>query len=183
MGDHSSETLKQLKNRQTDEKHCCNLLGRRFLNLDRGSTVWILKHIDYFGSQSRINQSIESVNICLHAFYGRDDDDWDKLGQAIGNLQSLEKLFITTPGYTHAVITFPDWEIRALARILSHVRQKITLTVECHYTKWLAEKSRSFARAIQGHPTITRFEDGKSFPYEALDSIYSALATLPALES
>jgi hypothetical protein len=70
----------------------------------------------------------------------------------------------------------PEWEI--LARILSHVRQRIILTDE-----WRAENARSFARAIRGHPTITCFESDTMFPYEASDALYSALATLPALES
>jgi hypothetical protein len=39
------------------------------------------------------------------------------------------------------------------------------------------------ARAICGHPTITRFDCAEDSPYESLDALYSALATLPALES
>jgi hypothetical protein len=54
---------------------------------------------------------------------------------------------------------------------------------EDHVSAWRAQESRSFARAIHGHPTITRFEGGEGIPYEASDALYSALATLPALES
>jgi hypothetical protein len=42
---------------------------------------------------------------------------------------------------------------------------------------------QAVARAIPGHPAITSFDSGYNLPYESLDSLYSALATLPALES
>lgn len=48
---------------------------------------------------------------------------------------------------------------------------------------WRAEEYRSFARTIHGLPNIKRFEGGEGFPYESLDALYSALATLPALKS
>jgi hypothetical protein len=47
---------------------------------------------------------------------------------------------------------------------------------------WDAEEPRLFARAIHGHPTISSFDVGSFFPYESLDALYSALATLPALK-
>jgi hypothetical protein len=66
---------------------------------------------------------------------------------------------------------------------------------------WDAEKTRLFAQAIRGHPAITGFEedsiargipdhptitgfgeDNDVFPYESLDAVYSALATLPTLK-
>jgi hypothetical protein len=33
------------------------------------------------------------------------------------------------------------------------------------------------------HPSITSFEDSGKFPYESLDTLFSTLITLPALES
>jgi hypothetical protein len=56
------------------------------------------------------------------------------------------------------------------------VRQGITLCVTL-LAAWSVEDSRSLARVIRGHPTISSIY----FPYE--DTLYSALATLPALES
>ncbi len=79
------------------------------------------------------------------------------------------------------VVPIPDSEI--IARILSHVRQKITLEVTSHDSVWHAEESRSFARAIHGHPYITHFCDRGMFPYQSLDTLFSTLTTLPALES
>jgi hypothetical protein len=117
---------------------------------------------------------------------GPDDKVWDKVGQAIGNLQALTKLRIYALHEDHEDRHFPstsDWEI--LTRILSQVRQKIEVEIAGIFA-WCVEQSRGFARAIHGHPTITSFVEGDDdyyFPYESLDALYSALATLPALES
>jgi hypothetical protein len=66
------------------------------------------------------------------------------------------------------------------------VRQKIEV-ITSSVRRWDAEESRLFVRAIHGHPTITSFVAGndgnEDFSYESLDVLYSALATLPALES
>jgi hypothetical protein len=94
------------------------------------------------------------------AFNGQDDAFGEKLGRAIGNLQALDVLSICNPQLMmyddddDEAVLIPAWEI--LARILSHVRQSITLTV-CYSSAWRVEESRSLARAIRGNPTITRF--------------------------
>jgi hypothetical protein len=64
---------------------------------------------------------------------------------------------------------------------LSHVREKITLNDIS--VVWSEEDAVTLARVIRGHPTITRFEGGWDSSYESMDLLYSALATLPALES
>jgi hypothetical protein len=65
------------------------------------------------------------------------------------------------------------------------VRQRITIDIDDVDTVIArdAEEPNKFARAIHGHPTITKFEDSINFPHESLDALYSVLATLPALES
>jgi hypothetical protein len=194
MGDHTTETL-QLKKCLNDEKYARDhILGGPLLHLDNDTIHWILEHTDCFVSQCRVNVSVEQVFWCPHAFVGLDDDIWDKIGQAIGNLQSLEKLHISTYDFQSdssdededAVaevppVPIPDWEM--LARILSYVRQRIALIVSSKVSAWHAEESRSFPRAIHGHPTITSFEGGGMYPYESLETLFSTLATLPALES
>jgi hypothetical protein len=165
------------------------------LHLNEESFPWILNHIDDFVSQSRGNEITHDLYLYPCTFNGHDDEFWDKVGQAVGNLQALKKLYIYAPLslYYHIVgdddddddLPTPDWDI--LARIMSHVRQKIVVNISYVHT-WDVEESRLFARAIHGHPTITRFEDGvlgggTKFPYEASGALYSALATLPALES
>jgi hypothetical protein len=115
-------------------------------------------------------------------------------GARVGNLQALEKLCISTPNYhdedededddedddeekEDEYLPTLDWGI--LAQILSQVRQKIEVSIT-GVQAWDTEESILFARAIYGHPKITTFEDYRGiFPYEFLDTLYSALASLP----
>lgn len=63
------------------------------------------------------------------------------------------------------------------------MRQKIAVIIADSLV-WHAEDIRSFPRAIHEHPTITSFVDYRStIPYGPLDAMYSALVTLPSLES
>jgi hypothetical protein len=154
--------------------------------MDHDEMNWIFNHIDYFVRQSRGNKNVNRVDFYPYLFDGQGDEVWDKVAHAIGNLQGLETLNISDKREDYEDENLPtiDWEI--LTRILSQVRQKIELSLT-YVEKWDSEESRLFARAIHGHPTITSFEDGSAspgnFPYESLDALYSALATLPALES
>jgi hypothetical protein len=179
MDDYDSETIKRL--------FCENTV----INLADFPHNWMLKHIDCFVSQSRGNECIEGLDFNLSLNDGENDEFWDKVGQAIGNLQALKTVRISTHCDTGDYDAFaeppsPDWEI--LERILSHIRQKVELELHNDDDEfwWNVEESRSFARVIHGHPTITCFTDisaGGMFPYEAWDVLYTALATLPALES
>jgi hypothetical protein len=151
------------------------LLSGRYLYLGDESFPWILNHIDCFVSQSRGNKDVEILVLNPHSFHGQDDGFWDKVGQGVTNLPALSRIHFVTD-----ILRIVDWDI--LARILSHVRQRITLDLS-RVQRCGAEHCRSFARAIHGHPTITSFEGDEKFPYESLETLYSALATLPALES
>jgi hypothetical protein len=182
MGDHSNETLQLQKRRDAEEYARDQLLGERRLCLDVTTIPWILNHIDCFVSQSRGNESIEELFLYPYAFDGQDDDLWEKVGQAVGNLQALETLRISREylGDDDEVGPIPDWEI--LARILKYVQRRITLHIN-NFLSWDVEESKLFARAIHGHPSICRFEGGGIFSHESMDTLYSALATLPVLES
>jgi hypothetical protein len=145
---------------------------------------WILNHIDCFVSQSRGNARVEEVIFYPFLVYNQEDDVWDKLGEAIGNLQALKSLGISSLYCSYFDEDCndqvePDWG--KLERILSHVWQKVE--VEFHDDQWDVEDVQAFAGAIRGHPTITRFDSGEILPYESMDSLYSVMATLPALES
>jgi hypothetical protein len=182
MEDHSNETL-QFQNSRDDDLYARDrLLGGRSLQLDDYAKDWILNHVDCFDRHARLNESIKVVFLYGYSGHGRVDEVWDEVGQAIGNLQALKKLCIC-PNYDEDRNEVgPTAALEILARILSHVRQKIKVTIN-DIGYWDAEQCRLFAQAIHGHPTITSFEVGKYFPYESLDTLYSALATLPALES
>jgi hypothetical protein len=91
------------------------------LTLDEDSLPWILNDVDSFDIQARLNKSVKDVFFYGCSGDGQGDGDWDKVGQAIGNLQALEKLCICTNfGNDDEAMPTSDWEI--LARILSHVR-------------------------------------------------------------
>jgi hypothetical protein len=142
-----------------------------------------LKNIDGFGRRARLNKSIKQVEFNRYSGDSQDNEVWDKVGPAISKLESLELLSICTSYDEDTHLPTSDWEI--LARILSQVRQKIAVKIAGVFV-WDVEQSRCFARAIHGHPTITSFVEGDDdyyFPYESLDALYSALATLPALQS
>jgi hypothetical protein len=134
---------------------------------------------------------VEEVLLFPFAFDGQSDEVWDKVGQAIGNLQSLKRLHISAlDGFDDdeedAEEALPAHVWMILARILSKVRQKVEVNLTV--TSYLDQEDevvefRLFARAIHGHPTITSLDDGQEFPSESLDALYSASAAMPALES
>jgi hypothetical protein len=168
MEDSISETLKQRCNRLKGEAYARDhIFGEnrvRVLSLAELPHPWMLKHIDCFVSQSRRNVTIEEVHIYPYSNDGEDHVFWDKVGQAIGNLQALKTLRICLFNYYEdddddddEDPQSPDWE--RLAQILSHIRQKVCVDLDddnCYYL-WDAEESQLFAQAIHGHPTITCF--------------------------
>jgi hypothetical protein len=109
-----------------------------------------------------------------------DEHVWEIVGEAIGNLLTLRTISICALDEVGGRI--PDWE--RLACILRHVRQSVTIKIDhCSY-QWATQIMLPFAQAIRGHPTITSFLVGNHrAPYESMSILYSALATLPALES
>jgi hypothetical protein len=162
--------------------------------LDKDSISWILSHIDCFVSQSRGNESVERVSLYPYSVDGRNNAVWDKVGQAIGNLQALERLHISIRDDYHDGSDYsdedddedensliPDWEI--VARILRHVRQSVKIIINNVDLVRTIEELQAFARAIRGHPSVTSFYDSGRFPFESSDSFYTVLATLRALES
>jgi hypothetical protein len=60
--------------------------------------------------------------------------------------------------------------------------QNVTLVIDDERLRSV-EEVQPFARAISGHPSITSLQDNGRFPYESFDTLFSSLATLPALES
>jgi hypothetical protein len=127
MGDHTTETLEQLQRRDDERSSDADrFLGVRSLYLHEGSIFQILNHIDCFVSQSRGNESVKKVVLDPYALYGQGDEVWDKVGQAIGNLQALKTLRISTDTTCYvADDEKPDWG--ELTRILSHMRQMVDL--------------------------------------------------------
>jgi hypothetical protein len=99
------------------------------------------------------------------------------------NLQELQTIYMSSARENDdgTDVSIPDWG--ELARILSHVRQKVEVKFDDN-DSWEKEEMQALTRAIShGQPAITSFDTCFDFPYESLDALYSALATLPTLES
>jgi hypothetical protein len=208
MGDRSTEAFELQEIGDPEEYSFHQLLGDGELHLDEDIIPSIVNHIDCFVSQSRGNMSVENVVLYPYSVNGRDEDLWEKVGQAVGNLQSLEILRISTRNYDSGNYDSgnydsdnydsdnydsdnydsevedsevePIWEI--LASILKYVRRRIELSF-FDEVSWDAEESRLMARAIQGHPSICSFQGNSGVSYESMDTLLSVLATLPSLES
>jgi hypothetical protein len=153
----------------------------------------IFANVDSFVELSEGNNIVQEVDLDLYwDDYSKRGlqtmDDWEKLGKGIGNLQALKalRLFRSASYSDDEEDSDSDEEelldFETLARVLRHVRQKITLSVDICETIRAAE---GFAGAIRGHPTIAGFEttDSLCFDDRSLGLILPALATMPALES
>jgi hypothetical protein len=137
----------------------------------------IFDQVDSFVAQSQGNDTIEHVK--LSPFYANPGnyEFWDKIGQGLRNLKSLRVLNI----HLNNNLEEPDWEI--LFCILSHIQNKIELKIIGKHI-WGIGEMKAFARAIGGHPAITRFKIVVAgFSFEVGDTLCSALTTLPSLES
>jgi hypothetical protein len=150
-----------------------DLRGRCIIVLDMSYDFsGMLAQVNSFVALSQGNNTIGYVK--LFPFYDVHHYElwvWDKVGQGVGNLKSLQRLTIGVDG--------PDWEI--LARILPHIQNKIELHIVSMRTEGTEDKMRTFARAIQGYPTIESVT--ADFSFESAASLCSALSTLPNLES
>jgi hypothetical protein len=141
-----------------------------FLELSKGNNIVQVVQLNPYWSRNRIRRS--------------DAVEWEeKLGMALGNLQSLTVLSVICTDErdddeSEEEREPPNWE--CVGRVLRHVWQKITLSVQIRPTRGSEE---AFARAIRGHPTIQRFETSNTFHIDSFGILASALATLPALES
>jgi hypothetical protein len=177
MDDHSTEML-ELQKRQGDDAYARGLLGKPTLLLGK-NLYWILNHIDCFVSQSRGNESIKEVYWYPYFSFDRQSDEfWGKVGQAVGNFQELKTIAISTFNFRGGgseteeededpLTSNANWKVNAdwkvLARILSHVRQKVRMDIG-NTGVWGVNDSRLFARAIRGHHTITSFDSGYNLP-------------------
>jgi hypothetical protein len=97
MGDSTgNKTLQQLQKRENEEYTRCDILFHATtLCFEKVSIPFILNHIDCFVSETRGNESVAILALNMYSVCGNDDEVWDKVGQAVGNLQSLERLSIS----------------------------------------------------------------------------------------
>jgi hypothetical protein len=107
----------------------------------------ILEQIDFFVALSQGNDTIRTVNVRPYDADPGNYERWDKAGQGMANLKSLDVLGI----YFKDALGEPDWEI--LARILPHIQNKIKIRI-IGLDMEGTEEMRAFARAIQGRPGV-----------------------------
>jgi hypothetical protein len=180
MTDDITEKLELRRRQYASIAHarCSRLLRGQELKLDDDTIPLILNLIDSFVSQSQGNKRVKILTLCPYSVDGSDDVFWDKVGQAVGNLQALEALHISghhnnNEDYSGEdedyIVPIPDWEI--LARILGHVRQNVRVAIEDQSLRTIQEV-QPFTRAIGGRPTITSLYDLGMFPYESLETFF-----------
>lgn len=94
--------------------------------------------VDEFVSQSRGNGSVESLTLYAYTFdekfdeeFNRDESEWERLGEAIGNLQ-VKTIYICDNVYDSGGV--PNW-VR-LASILKHVRQTVRIRSTAPTSGW-----------------------------------------------
>jgi hypothetical protein len=160
------------------------LRGRTITLRKLDDHIGIFAQVDAFVKLSRDNETVKEVIL-----YAPTDPDahgyaiWDKIAEGIGNLQALSQITIVNGNYSDGEENplGPDWEI--LACILRRLQHGIHLCIEDDEAPqlWDTETLPVFARVIRGQAMITRFSTGNGFPFHCLDTLCSALLTLPAL--
>jgi hypothetical protein len=141
----------------------------------------VFSDIDSFVKLSQGNTSITEVDFYPYDKEG-DDALWEKVGEGLANLKSLERLtiYFEEEDEANADEPTPRPDLGTLAIVLPYLRQELVVnTFNYAYSR---EEVKALARAIRRHPTIVEFDTGCSFPADTLHIILSALATLPSLE-
>jgi hypothetical protein len=140
--------------------------------------------VDHFIELSQQNTYISRVFLSPYEVHSGNYELWDKVGRGVGNLKSLRSLIVSLDN----TLGEPDWEI--LARILLHIENKIELRIyggrhgRSHFVSDApafvrsTAEMRAFAKAIQEHPAITRFENSHGgFSFENTATLCFALNT------
>jgi hypothetical protein len=142
-------------------------------------------NIDSFLALSRDNTSVTEVELYPFDSNPGSYEFWDKVGQIVGNLTELQTLSIHFVPYSESYdddeADISDWEI--LARILRSLRHKVALFACSEDYVAGNEELQGLATAINGHPMISEFSSDFGFTFENVGPWWSALASLPSLES
>jgi hypothetical protein len=160
------------------------------LRVSQYSDNGIFSDIDSFVELSQGNTSINEVDFYSYDKEG-DDELWEKMGNGLANLKSLERFNIrfgeeSFEEETNAVerpfrIDFD----RTLAIVLLYMWQNLIVDIFCDddFDALLPPgELKALTRAIRRHPTIKEFDTTSCFlPVARFNIILSALATLPSL--
>jgi hypothetical protein len=147
-------------------------------------SAFIFDNIDSFVALSRDNTSIETLDLYPFDSDAGNYEVWDKVGQMVGNLMELQVINIHFSHHIYFIDEpppIPDWE--TLTRILGHVQRKVKLHLRTEEYDADVEEIQGLARAIRGHPMISEFSSRVGLTFASVSPLYSALVTLPSLES
>jgi hypothetical protein len=149
--------------------------------------AFIFDNIDSFVALSRDNTSVEILELFPFDSDAGSYEVWDKMGQMVGNFTQLKSINIYFVPYTDSFtdddgdeVPSPDWE--TLTRILGHVQRKVKLYL-CTEDYEAEEEIQGLARAIRSHPMISEFHSEMGCTSANVGPLYSALVTLPSLQS
>jgi hypothetical protein len=157
-----------------------DVLCNSYLEIEkRGSSMFLFDNIDSFVALSRENTTVEDVVFDPFDSDAGNYEDWDKVGQVVGNLMELETIHIHFEDERDEARS-PNWE--TLTRILRYLRRKVTLCYSTEIYDAGGEEIQGFARAIHGHPMISEFTSDVGFTFANLGPWCYALTMLPSLE-
>ena len=89
----ASERLQSQK--RLEELFVRGRLDSSYIHLYNHATARSLNNIDCFVEESQGNSRVQQLHLLLFALNGHNNYVWDKLGQAVGNLQGLKGLHIS----------------------------------------------------------------------------------------
>jgi hypothetical protein len=168
---------------RSEDKIRDELRSHKIYLIEESDIFWQVDNA--FVKLSRDNETVESIDLCLHSDPDRDASTvWDKVAEGTGNLQALQEITIESlidEDFDEEDLFLYDWKI--LACILRRLRRGIYLRMDDRAPPlWDTETLPAFVEAIHGQAMVTGFHTGDGFPFHFLDTLCSALLTLPALE-
>jgi hypothetical protein len=100
--------------------------------------------------------------------YDKDGDDtlWEKVGEGIANLESLEQFIVIVVEEEEEDIYEPTFraDFGILGLVLPYLRQNLHFRISSRsHLIQQEEPAQALARAIRQHPTITEFDTGNDF--------------------
>jgi hypothetical protein len=169
---------------EVKEKQVRDELSKIVLEIAK-ENAFMFDNIDSFVALSRENFIVTEVMLYPFDSDAGNYENWDKVGEIIGNIVKLQTLSIQFLPYNDndedaGDRARPDWEI--LTRILRKLRRKVAIFLITGEDYVQVEVIEGFARAIDGHTMISEFNSEYPFTYADVGLWCSTLATLPFLQ-
>jgi hypothetical protein len=134
------------------------------MEITKGRSFIMFDSIDSFDALSRDNSCIKNLGLYPFDSDAGNYEFWDKVGQIVGNFIEFDTINIHFLPYPDDddnnnddgdEARIPDWE--TLARILSYLRQNVSLSLSEDGDDAEVEQIQGLGRVIHGHPRISGF--------------------------